>query len=113
MTEKQLQVEKQAKAEKHLQAIEAAIKTMRKTECWGIKSSALNFEWPSAQDLLQMLKNTPIIKAADLKYKINQYNVSYFGGFQLILSNGKSSPVFLCNNGQDATNLQSFVIADY
>ena len=59
-----------------------------------------------------MLKTTPIIKAADLKYKKKSDNNSYFGGFQLILSNGKSSPVFLADV-QDATNLQSFAIADY
>ena len=84
------------KHEKQIQAsIDAAIKSMRKTECWGRKSFALNFEWPTAQELLQMLKTTPIIKAADLKYKKKSDNTYYFGGFQLILSNGKSSPVFL------------------
>ena len=59
-----------------------------------------------------MLKSTPNIKVADLKYKIKSDNNSYFGAFQLILSNGKSSPVFT-SNGQDATNLQSFAVTDY
>ncbi len=59
-----------------------------------------------------MLKSTPNIKVADLKYKKKSDHSSWFGGFQLILSNGTSSPVFLCN-GQDETNLQSFGIADY
>ena len=78
----------------------------------GENKFATNFEWPPAQDLLQMLQSTPNIKVADLKYKKKSNSDSYFGGFQLILSNGKSSPVFLCN-GQDETNLQSFGIADY
>jgi hypothetical protein len=59
-----------------------------------------------------MLKSTPNIKVADLKYKIKSDCNSYFGAFQLILSNGKSSPV-LTSNGQDATNLQSFAVTDY
>ena len=72
--------EKQEK-EKHLQALETAIKSMRNTECWGHKSYALNFSWPPAQDLLQMLKSTPRIKVTDLKYKKRVGNESYFGGF--------------------------------
>ena len=85
------------KQEKHLQALEAAIASIRKTECWGRKDYALNFEWPTKQELLEMLKSTPNIKVADLKYKKKDGNSSWFGGFQLILSNGTSSPVFLCN----------------
>ena len=68
----------QKEKEKQLQAaIETAIKTMRKTECWGCNCKALNFEWPTAQDLLQMLKSAPVIKVADLKYKGD----SWFRGF--------------------------------
>jgi hypothetical protein len=52
----------QESTEKHLQALEAAIKSMRKTECWGRNVFATNFEWPPAQDLLQMLKSTLNIK---------------------------------------------------
>jgi hypothetical protein len=81
-----------------------AIRSMRKSECWGENKFALNFEWPPAQDLMQMLNTTQKIKVADLKYKKRNGNENFFGGFQLILSNGKSSPVFLCN-GQDETNL--------
>ena len=77
------------KEKHHLSALEVVIKTMRKTECWGRKGSySLNFEWPAAQDLLQMLKSNPIIKVVDLKYKPKSNNNGYFGGFQLILSNG-------------------------
>jgi hypothetical protein len=59
-----------------------------------------------------MLKSTRNIKVADLKYKKRSDNNSYFGGFQLILSNGKSSAVFT-SNGQEATNMQSFAVTDY
>ena len=59
-----------------------------------------------------MLKSTPIIKVIDLKYKIRHDANDWFGGFQLILSNGISSPVFTAK-GQDDTNLQQFAIADY
>ncbi len=69
------------KQEKHLQALETAIKSMRNTECWGLKSNAVNFSWPPAQDLLQMLKSTPSIKVKDLKYKIKSEDKNYFGGF--------------------------------
>ncbi len=85
------------KQEKHLQALEAAIASIRKTECWGRKDYALNFEWPTKQELLEMLKSTPNIKVADLKYKIKSNCKDWFGAFQLILSNGKSSPVFTSN----------------
>jgi hypothetical protein len=80
-----------------LQTFEMVIRSVRKSECWGRNYYAINFEWPTAQDLLQMLKTTPNIKVADLKYKKKDGNSSWFGGFQLILSNGTSSPVFLCN----------------
>jgi hypothetical protein len=88
------------KSMKHLQTLETAIKSMRKTECWGYNGCAINFEWPTAQELLQILKSTPSIKVADLKYKKRSDDNSFFGGFQIILSNGKSSPVFnaFCQN---------------
>ncbi len=54
---------------------------MRKTECWGRNVISTNFEWPPAQDLLQMLKSTPNIKVKDLKYKKKDGNSFWFGGF--------------------------------
>jgi hypothetical protein len=83
--------------EKHLQALEAAIASIHKTECWGRNTWALNFEWPTKQELLEMLKNTPNIKVADFKYKLRSDSKNWFAAFQLILSNGKSSPVFTSN----------------
>jgi hypothetical protein len=54
---------------------------MRNTECWGSKGYAVNFSWPPAQDLLQMLKSTPNIKVKDIKYKKRTGDERYFGGF--------------------------------
>ncbi len=81
---------------------------MRKTECYGDNCKQHDFEWPKEYDLLHMLKNMPI-KVKDLKYNKTGYR---FGAFQLILSNGTSSPVFIAKtcNGE---NLQSFDIKDY
>ena len=71
---------------------------MRKIGCYGYNKWPINFEFPTAQDLLQMPKNKAI-KVKDLKYDKAAYfsaNVVWkcFSGFQLILSNGVSSPVF-------------------
>ena len=96
------QVYKQA--EKYLKALLAAIASMRKTGCYGKNNWAVNFEWPTAEDLLQMAKKNIAIKVRELKYKENTSHSSYFGGFQLILSNGTSSPVFTAT-GQDAQGL--------
>ncbi len=59
-----------------------------------------------------MLKDNITIKIKDLKYKQNTSNSNFFGGFQVILSNGVASPVFTAT-GQDAQGLQSFAIPDY
>jgi hypothetical protein len=59
-----------------------------------------------------MLKNNIAIKVKELKYKKNTSNCGFFGGFQLVLSNGTSSPVFLAT-GQDAQGLQAVAIPDY
>ena len=44
----------------NLLALEAAIKTLRKTECFGDNRNQFDFEWPIEKDLLQMLINIPI-----------------------------------------------------
>ncbi len=96
-----------------IEAAEAAIATMRNTQCNGnTNKKPVNFQFPSAQELLQMLKNNIAIKLKDLKYNQNTYDKNYFGGFQVILSNGVASPVFT-TCGQDAQGLQSFTIPDY
>ncbi len=93
-------------------AAEAAIATMRNTPCHGYNGYSVNFQFPTAQELLQMLKDNIAIKLKDLKYKQNTTSSSFFGGFQVILSNGVASPVFTAT-GQDAQGLQSFAIPDY
>ena len=86
---------------------------MRKTVCYGLNTRGpVNFEFPTPQDLLQISKNNIAIKVKDLMYKKSTGSSKYFGGFQLILSNGVSSPVFTCTD-QDASGLQSFAIPDY
>ena len=85
---------------------------MREVPCYGFNSWPVNFRFPTAQDLLQMPKNMAI-KVQDLKYKKNTVDSSgFFGGFQLILSNGVSSPLF-AGTGQGAQGLQSFAIPDF
>ena len=85
---------------------------MREVPCYGYNYYPVNFRFPTAQDLLQMPKNMAI-KVQDLKYKKDTvYNNNYFGGFQLILSNGVSSPLFT-GTGQGAQGLQSFAIPDF
>ena len=58
-----------------------------------------------------MAKNNIAIKVKELKFRKSTTNSSYFGGFQLILSNGVSSPLF-AGTGQGAQGLQSFAIPD-
>jgi hypothetical protein len=54
----------------HLKAAEAAIATMRNTQCYGhTANKPVNFQFPTAQELLQMLKDNITIKIKDLKYK--------------------------------------------
>ena len=102
-----------AEKEAHLKAAEVAIATMRNTPCHGhTYDKPVNFQFPTAQELLQMLKNNLAIKIKDLKYKQSTSHGSFFGGFQVILSNGVASPVFTAT-GQDAQGLQSFAITDY
>ncbi len=63
----------------NFQALEEAIKTMRRTECYGL-SRDVDFVWPMPDDLLQMKKNIPI-KIQDLKYKLCATRNDLFGAF--------------------------------
>jgi hypothetical protein len=72
---------------------------MRKTECFGWNSFPINFEWPTEKDLLQMPKNNSF-KLAELKYKPYSGS-SAFGAFQIIFSDGASSPVFTAKGESD------------
>jgi hypothetical protein len=95
-------------------ALEDAIKTMRKTCLYGKdanRGSRTRIEWPKVNDLLQMSNNIPI-KIRDFEFKISTNYPSYFGAFQVILSNGMISPVFNVNENNDQ-DIQSLNITEY
>jgi hypothetical protein len=46
--------------EKRMYALNEAIQTLRKTDCFGDTRFPVGFEWPSPIDILQMPKNVPI-----------------------------------------------------
>ena len=52
------------------------------------------------------------LKIKDLKYKLCSGCSGLFGAFQVVLSNGTSSPVFT-TKGENDQNMQSFNIADF
>jgi hypothetical protein len=60
-------------AEQQLAALEAAIKTMRRTDCYGLNEYSIDFEWPKPADLLQMA-NKIQIKIKNLNYKKSSYS---------------------------------------
>ena len=74
--------------------IEKAIVSMRNSQCYGYNHYPVNFQFPTAQELLQMLKHNIAIKVKDLKYKQNTSDNRFFGEFQVILSNGVESHIF-------------------
>ena len=83
---------------------------MRKTGLFGY-DSRVNIEWPTAKDLMDMLKNIPT-KITDLKYQKSTWNAgTRFGALQVTLSNGISSPVFNCKD--EGQNMQSVPVRDY
>ena len=53
---------------------------MRKTGLFG-QNSKVNIEWPTAKDLMEMLKNIPT-KITDLKYQESTFDSgNHFGAF--------------------------------
>jgi hypothetical protein len=79
--------------DKRIYALNEAISTLRKTTCFGDNRFPIGFEWPSPINILQMPKYVPIY-IVDLKYKLNTGLIDGFCAFQVVLSNGESSPVF-------------------
>ena len=73
-------------AEKAHSVLDAAVKTMRKTGLFGYDSD-VTIEWPTAKDLMDMIKNIPT-KITDLKYQKSITDDRVFGAFQVTLSNG-------------------------
>ncbi len=99
----------QKQTEKYGKAVEQAIKTLRKTTAYGYATQP-NFEWPTANDLLQMPKNMQI-KFKELQYKKCSNDCSYFGGFTFTLSNGLSKN--FTGSTTDTLGMTSFAIPDY
>ncbi len=62
------------------EALETAIKTMRKSVCFGRNSNPEDFEWPKPSDLRNMTKKT-LLKLAKLNYKISSSDKNRFGAF--------------------------------
>ncbi len=83
-------------AEKQLQALQAAVKTIRKTGLYG-KNDEVTIQWPKEKDLLEMVKNIPR-KIKHFKYK---NSANFFRAFQVVLSNDVASPVFTASGKID------------
>ena len=81
---------------------------MRKTLTYGDNRQPFDFEWPKENDLLQMPLNVQL-KIKELKYNI--YGTR-FGAFQVILTNGTSSSVFIAK-GYNDQGMKSIDIKDY
>ena len=103
MKQLQLQVKDQvsilsAPHDQQLAALETAIKSVRKTGCYGVNYN-ITFEWPKADDLRNMVKNIPT-KITDFKYTTSTHSwyTHCFGAFQVVLSNGMASPVMKATN---------------
>jgi hypothetical protein len=82
--------------DRQLAALEAAIKSIRRTGLYG-NNFDINFEWPKVDDLRNMVKNMPK-KIADFRHKTYTNDSRFFGAFQVVLSNGMASPVFKGGN---------------
>ena len=61
------------------EALETAIKTMRKSVCFGRNSNPEDFEWPKPSDLRNM-SNKKLLKLAKLNYKLRSVG-DRFGAF--------------------------------
>ena len=75
------------------------MKTIRKLPLLGYTDNnklAINFVWPEEQDMLQMPEDKPIEAVGFNWHKSDANNANYIGALQVILSNGQTSPVFLC-----------------
>jgi hypothetical protein len=82
--------------DQQLKALEAAIKSIRRTGCYGGYLS-VTFEWPKVDDLRKMGENMPT-KIADFRYATSTSDRNYFGAVQVVLSNGIASPLMKAGN---------------
>ena len=77
---------------------------MQKTPFFGYTVDPVDFEWPTANDLLKMWPLNKLIRIKSLKYKQNFWDKTRFAAFQLILTNNIESPEFIAK-GQDAQGM--------
>jgi hypothetical protein len=75
--------------------LEDAVKTLRKLPLFGYVSHAVDYEYPTAEDLLKMPADKPI-SITLFRFKESTYSPSKrIGAIQVVYSNGQSSPVFV------------------
>ena len=80
-----------------------AVKTMRKLPVFGYTANGAHvpdYEWPTPEDIKNMPLDQPI-KAATINWKKCEQVSTVIGGFQLLMTNGKMSPLFLTKESSD------------
>ena len=82
--------------DEQLKALEAAIKSIRKTRGYG-NDWKVTYEWPKAEDLWKMFANMPT-KIIEFRHATSSSERKLFGAFQVVLSNGMASPVMKAEN---------------
>jgi hypothetical protein len=97
--------------DQQLKALEAAIRSIRRTGCFGNGIGIVTFEWPKVDDLRKMVENMPT-KIADFRHSKSTTNSKFFGAFQVALSNGMASPE-MQGKKEFFTDFQSLQIKDY
>ena len=73
---------------------EDSFKTLADLPLFGYVMDRVDFRYPSIADLQAMPKDKPI-QAVGFKFKKNSNSNNLFGAFQVIMSNGCHSPIFL------------------
>ena len=79
--------------------LEDAVRTLRRLQEFGNVTRKVDFEYPTAQQLLNMadMKPNAVIKfRIKITYLSNKQggDASHLSAIQVVLSNGQSSPVF-------------------
>lgn len=80
-----------------IESRKAAVRTLRKLPVFGYNNGGQyvpDYEWPTADDILEMPRDKPIKIATFTWKRCDQIN-TVIGGLQINLTNGKSSPQFL------------------
>ena len=76
--------------------LRSSLKTIRKLPRFGYTDKErlpIDFEWPTVKDLRGM-KLAKAVKAVAINWHGSDFTSSYIGAIQIVLSNGKFSPVF-------------------